>query len=64
MLCGDRLLLERMAVERLGIAAAEGGPVADDAFDWTESRYDTRGALERAKQFRDGVFALRCLWSV
>ena len=30
----------------------------DDAFEWTESRYDTRVALERAKQLRDGGFAL------
>ena len=33
--------------------AAEGGPATDDAFEWTESRYDTRVALERAKQLRD-----------
>ena len=43
--------------------AAEGGPATDDAFEWTESRYDTRVALERAKQLRDGGFALRCVWS-
>ena len=43
--------------------AAEGGPATDDAFEWTESRYDTRVALERAKQLREGGFALRCMWS-
>ena len=32
--------------------AAEGGPATDDAFEWTESRYDTRVALERAKRLR------------
>ena len=42
---------------------AEGGPATDDAFEWTESRYDTRVALERAKQLRDGGFALTCVWS-
>ena len=57
--CGGHLLLERIAVERLGLAATEGGPATDDAFEWTESRYDTRGVLERAKQLRDGGFALR-----
>ena len=25
---------------------AEGGPATDDAFEWTESRYDTRVVLE------------------
>ena len=44
--------------------AAEGGPATDDAFEWTESRYDTSVALERAKQLRDGGFALTCVWSV
>ena len=43
--------------------AAEGGPATDDAFEWTESRYDTSVALERAKQLRDGGFALACVWS-
>ena len=43
--------------------AAEGGPATDDAFEWTESRYDTRVALERAKQLRDCGFALTCVWS-
>ena len=43
--------------------AAEGGPATDDAFEWTESRYDTREALERAKQVRDGGYALTCVWS-
>ena len=42
--------------------AAEGGPATDDALVWTESRYDTRVALERAKQVREGGFALRCVW--
>ena len=42
---------------------AEGGPATDDAFEWTESRYDTSVALERAKQLRDGGFALTCVWS-
>ena len=41
--------------------AAEGGPATDDAFECTESRYDTRVALERANQLRDGGFALRCV---
>ena len=36
-----------MAVERLGLGAAEGGPATDDAFEWTESRYGVRVALER-----------------
>ena len=27
--------------------AAEGRPATDDAFEWTESRYDTRVSLER-----------------
>jgi len=27
--------------------ATEGGPATDDAFEWAESRYDTRVALER-----------------
>ena len=35
----------------------------DDAFEWTESRYDTRVALEQAKQLRDGGIALTCVWS-
>ena len=26
--------------------AAEGGPATDDAFEWTESRYDTRVVLD------------------
>ena len=43
--------------------AAEGAPATDDAFEWAESRYDTRVELERAKQLRDGGFALRCVWS-
>ena len=34
--------------------AAEGEPAMDDAFEWTESRYDTSVALERAKQLRRG----------
>ena len=42
---------------------AEGGPATDDAFEWTESRYDTSVALVRAKQLRDGGFALTCVWS-
>ena len=42
---------------------AEGGPAADDAFEWTESRNDTHVALDRAKQLRDGGFALTCVWS-
>ena len=42
---------------------AEGGSASDDAFEWTESRYDTSVALERAKQLRDGGFALTCVWS-
>ena len=43
-----------MAVEWLGLAATECGPATDDAFEWSESRYDTRVALERAKQLSDG----------
>ena len=43
--------------------AAEGGPATEDAFEWAESRYDTRLALERAKRLRDGGFALTCVWS-
>ena len=43
--------------------AAEGGPATDDAFEWTKSRYETRVALKRAKQLRDGGFALTCVWS-
>ena len=43
--------------------AAEGRPTTDDTFEWTEIRYDTRVALERAKQLREGGFALRCVWS-
>lgn len=43
--------------------ATEGGPTTDDAFEWTESRYDTRGALERVKQLRDGGFTQTCVWS-
>ena len=36
--------------------AAEGGPATDDTFEWTEIRYDTREALEWAKQVRaDGT---------
>ena len=46
-----------MVGERLGLAETEGGPATDDAFEWTESRYDTRVALGRAKQLRDGGFA-------
>ena len=42
---------------------AEGGPATDDAFEWTESRYDTSVALGRAKQLREGGFALTCVWS-
>ena len=61
--CGGRLLLERMTVERIGLAVTEGGPTIDDAFEWTESRYDTSVALVRARQLRDGGFALRCVWS-
>ena len=35
----------------------------NDPFEWTESRYDTSMALERAKQLRDDGFALTCVWS-
>ena len=35
----------------------------NDPFEWTESRYDTSNALERAKQLRDDGFALTCVWS-
>jgi len=52
-----------MAIERLGLGAAEGGPVTDDAFEWTERCYNTRVALEWAKQLCDGGSALMCLWS-
>ncbi len=40
-----------------------GESVPDDPFDWTENRYDTGIALERAKQLRDEGFALTCVWS-
>ena len=43
--------------------AAEGGPATVDAFEWTEIRYDTSVALERAKQLDDGGIALTCVWS-
>ena len=43
--------------------AAKGEPATDDAFEWTESRYDMRVALERAKELRDGGFALSCEWA-
>ena len=42
--------------------AAEDAPAMDDAFEWAENRYRTRVALERAKQLRDGGFALTCVW--
>ena len=51
-----------MAVDRLKLAATEGRPATDVAFEWTDSRYDTRVVLERAKQLRDGEFALTCVW--
>ena len=35
----------------------------NDPFEWTESRYDTGIAQERAKQLRDDGFALTCVWS-
>ncbi len=35
----------------------------NDPFEWTESRYDTSVAMERAKQLRDDGFALTCVWS-
>ncbi len=35
----------------------------NDPFEWTESRYDTGIAHERAKQLRDDGFALTCVWS-
>ena len=43
--------------------AADGGPATADAFEWSESRYDTRMALVRAKQLRDGgtmIFGVSC----
>ena len=52
-----------MAVERVGLVEVEGRPATDNAFEWTESRYDTRVALERAKQLLDCGFALACVWS-
>jgi len=36
---------------------------ANDPFEWTENRYDTGIAMERAKQLRDDGFALTCVWS-
>ena len=39
------------------------GKVTNDPFGWTESRYDTGVAQERARQLRDGGFALTCVWS-
>ena len=53
-----------MTGERIGLSAAEGGAGTDDAFEWTESHYNIREAQERAKQLRDGGFALRSLRSV
>lgn len=43
----------------------EGGAetATNDPFEWTESRYDTSVAHERAKQLRDDGFALTCVWS-
>ena len=38
--------------------AVEGGQTTGDAFEWTEIRYHTSVALERAKQLHDGGFAL------
>ncbi|MDD9949249.1 MAG: class I SAM-dependent methyltransferase [candidate division Zixibacteria bacterium] len=35
----------------------------NDPYEWTESRYDTGIAQERAKQLRDDGFALTCVWS-
>ncbi len=35
----------------------------NDPYEWTESRYDTDIAQERAKQLRDDGFALTCVWS-
>ena len=35
----------------------------NDPFEWTESRYDTSIAHERAKRLRDDGFALTCVWS-
>ena len=58
---GFRVAAHDAVAARDGVA--EGGPATDDAFEWTESRYDTSVALERAKQLRDGGFALTCVWS-
>ena len=44
-------------------SVAESGPATDDAFEWTESRYDTSVALKRAKHLAGGGFALKCVWS-
>ena len=38
--------------------AAEGGPAPDGAFNWTESRYDTRVALDQEKRLHDSGFTL------
>lgn len=35
----------------------------NDPYEWTESRYDTGIAQERAKQLRHDGFALTCVWS-
>ena len=35
----------------------------NDPYEWTESRYDTGIAQERAKQLRVDGFALTCVWS-
>lgn len=35
----------------------------NDPYEWTESRYDTGIAQERAKQLRDVGFPLTCVWS-
>lgn len=45
------------------VREAGADPVTNDPFEWTESRYDTGIAHERAKQLRDDGFALTCVWS-
>ena len=37
--------------------------ITNDPYVWTESRYDTSVAQERAKQLREEGFALTCVWS-
>ncbi len=70
----DRQGAARWAVHTGQTAGQTAGPSAlvresgvetatNDPFEWTESRYDTGIAQERAKQLRDDGFVLTCVWS-